>query len=126
MQSTSRSPRIAYIHAGTHKTGTKSLQAMLGANAKVLREAGVFVPLAGRIDRAFGGHHNIAWELRHDPRFDARYGTLAALWREIEAANAPAVCISSEDLGLLHADPASRLLGIAVCGAPQTRERRIR
>jgi hypothetical protein len=107
MHSLTRSPRVAYIHIGTHKTGTTSLQAMLGANSTALRDAGVYVPMTGRIDRGFGAHHNIAWELGGDPRFDPRHGTIEALWREIDAANAPAVCISSEDFELLHVDPAA-------------------
>jgi hypothetical protein len=92
---------------GTHKTGTTSLQAMLGANGETLRNAGVYVPQAGRIDRRSAGHHNIAWELRRDPRFDSRFGTLDALLREIANAGEPVTCITSEDFELLHADTAA-------------------
>ncbi len=107
MHPTNRPPRVAYIHAGTHKTGTTSVQAMLGANAKALRAAGVLVPLAGRIDRRHAGHHNLAWELGRDARFDPRFGNLAAVLREIAGAGEPAVCISSEDFELLHANAAA-------------------
>jgi hypothetical protein len=52
MHSLPRESKTAFVHVGTHKTGTTSIQSMLAANAKTLRGAGVFVPLAGRIDRA--------------------------------------------------------------------------
>lgn len=107
MHSLSRPAKTAFVHAGTHKTGTTSLQAMLAANAKMLRSAGVLVPLAGRIERGSAGHHNVAWELLRDPRFDPRRGTLDALLREIAAADEPVACISSEDFELLHGDAAA-------------------
>jgi hypothetical protein len=99
-----RPHRPAYVHIGTHKTGTTSIQALLASNASEFLRAGVYVPLAGRIERASAGHHNVAWELAHDPKFDERLGSFAALLREAEDANAPALCLSSEDFELLHAD----------------------
>ena len=81
MHSLMRPARTAFVHVGTHKTGTTSLQSMLAANAKILRAAGVLVPLAGRVERGSAGHHNVAWELLRDQRFDPRHGTLEALLR---------------------------------------------
>jgi hypothetical protein len=110
--------RTAFVHVGTHKTGTTSIQALLAANDSALRGAGVFVPRSGRIDDAYAGHHNIAWELGADRRFDPAHGTLDTLVAEIMAANAPTVCLSSEDFESLHGNEhALRLLRDALNAA---------
>jgi len=103
--------RTAYIHVGTHKTGTSSLQAMLASNEAAFREAGVFVPHTGKLAPNLVGHHNIAWELRQDPRFDPSLGTLELLQLEISKARSPVICLTSEDFEFLSADePALRRL----------------
>jgi hypothetical protein len=92
-----------YLHVGTHKTGTKSLQEFLRVNAGVLGAAGIHVPRTpGPPWPPLGGHHNVAWELNGDPRFDPRQGTFAQLLDEIAAVGAPVVCVSSEDFEYLH------------------------
>jgi hypothetical protein len=100
-------PRVAYVHVGAHKTGTTSIQALLAANESTFRATGVFLPQAGRIDPASAGHHNIAWELGHDRRFNAAYGSFADALDEIAACSAPIVCLTSEDFELMHADRAA-------------------
>lgn len=110
--------RIVFVHIGTHKTGTTSLQDLLAKNARAFARNGVLVPKAGRIE-ANSGHHNIAWELGADPRFDPAFGTLESFLREIAYTSLRNVCISSEDFELLHADGAAltRLRdGIAAAG----------
>jgi hypothetical protein len=92
----------AYVHVGTHKTGTTSIQALLAMNERAFRDAGVFIPHAGRTAPRFAGHHNIAWELGGDPQFDAQCGTFETLLREVAAANATNVCLSSEEFEFLH------------------------
>jgi hypothetical protein len=99
--------RIAFVHIGTHKTGTTSLQALLGKNETLFRDAGVFVPKTGRLEPHSAGHHNIAWELGRDDQFDRRLGTFEALLHEAAAADAPNVCLTSEAFELLHGDPAA-------------------
>lgn len=93
-----------YVHVGTHKTGTTSLQMLLTRNERVLAEAGIHVPRAGQAWPP-SGHHNIAWELNTDARFDPRQGTLAQLVEEIAAVQAPIACVSSEDFEYLHEKP---------------------
>ena len=97
----------AFIHVGTHKTGTTSIQAMLAMNDDLFRAAGVFVPKTGRVAPGFAGHHNIAWELSHDSQFDPTYGTFEMLLREAAYANENAMCISSEELEFLQFDEAA-------------------
>ena len=94
-----------YLHVGTHKTGTTSLQVFLTSNEARLTRAGLYVPRAGRPWPPLSGHHNVAWELSADPRFDPRHGTLADVVGEIAAARAPVACLSSEDFEYLHDEP---------------------
>jgi hypothetical protein len=99
--------RLAFVHIGTHKTGTTSLQAMLCKNETLFRNAGVFIPKAGRFEQHSAAHHNIAWELGRDDRFDRRLGTFEALLREAATVDAANICLTSEDFELLHGDPAA-------------------
>ena len=98
------SPRICFLHIGTHKTGTTSIQRLLALNASKLLAMGVHVPSTGRPPGS-DGHHNIAWQLNSDPRFDATNGTLQSLSDEVERVGAPNACLSSEGFEYLHAKP---------------------
>jgi hypothetical protein len=97
--------RRCYIHVGTHKTGTTAIQRFLAANAAVLAARGTHYPRAGRLSESFPGHHNAAFELFGDPRFDPALGTFAEIVAEIAASRAPRACISSEDLEYLYRRP---------------------
>jgi hypothetical protein len=99
--------RTAFVHIGTHKTGTTSIQAMLAMNEKLFRSAGVFVPRCGRNNVAYAGHHNIAWDLARDGQFDPSLGSFDALLADIAASDASTVCLSSEEFEFLHADEAA-------------------
>jgi hypothetical protein len=101
--------RTAFVHVGTHKTGTSSLQSMLARNERTLHGLGVFVPSSGRTDQASAGHHNIAWELGANPQFDPRAGTFADLIDEVAACDVPTVCVSSEEFEFLFEDRAALL-----------------
>lgn len=96
--------RICFLHIGTHKTGTTSIQRMLAFNEKRLDRAGVHIPSASR-PPGFDGHHNIAWELNADPRFEPGFGALASVVAEVLRRSASTVCLSSEDFEYLHAKP---------------------
>jgi hypothetical protein len=87
--------RQLYVHAGLHKTGTSSVQAFFHAHREVLRGHGLLYPHTGIVP-AYPGHHNLAWELAGDRRFDSRRGTVSALFSEIRAFDGD-VLISSED-----------------------------
>jgi hypothetical protein len=103
--------RTCFVHIGTHKTATSSLQAFLTLNEAALLSAGVLVPQTGRPEHLFGhrniGHHNIAWELNGDPRFEPEAGTLRDLASEISEVDPDRVVLSSEDFEYLHAKPAA-------------------
>jgi hypothetical protein len=77
---------------------------MLAHNDLTLRSMGIFVPCSGRTDHASAGHHNIAWELGHNPQFHPGAGTFADLINEVAVCGAQTVCISSEEFEFLYED----------------------
>lgn len=93
-----------FLHIGTHKTGTTSLQRALCADEELFWANGIHIPQAGRFGGS-GGHHNIAWELNGDERFDPARGSFADVLAEIAQRRAPRVCLSSEDFEYLYARP---------------------
>ncbi|HTX59637.1 MAG TPA: hypothetical protein VMH02_08135 [Verrucomicrobiae bacterium] len=101
--------RTLFLHVGTHKTGTTSIQELIALNEARLDEMGVYVPRAGRPwgrpDILGVGHHNVAWELLGHGSFAPQGGTFAELLEEIAARQAPSALLSSEELQYLHARP---------------------
>jgi hypothetical protein len=97
--------RQCFIHIGTHKTGTKSLQHTLDAQQRRLFELGFLYPLSGRPAIAAQGHHNIAWEISLDDRFQAAYGCIDDLCEELRRFDRNVV-LSSEDFscGAYHCE----------------------
>ena len=96
---------VCYLHIGTHKTGTSSLQTLLLSNEACLERSGILIPRQGRA-LPHSGHHNLAWEMSGtDPRFNPAFGRWEDVLEEIRAHHLPAVCISSEDFEYLHLKP---------------------
>ena len=96
--------RRLLLHVGLHKTGTTAVQFFLHNAMDRLFGAGVLYPLAGRSARVLSGHHNIAWQLAGDTRFDARYGTVDSLAEEVARFAGDAV-VSSEDFAYVLNTP---------------------
>ena len=88
--------RKCFLHIGTHKTATTSIQVFLDRHPEELAISGYLYPQVGRPEGASAGHHNIAWEISGDRRFRADYGGRDALFREIADTDRN-VIISSED-----------------------------
>lgn len=61
--------RTCFVHIGTHKTGTTSLQVALNRHCTELDGQYYLYPRTGRPTMAPDGHHNIAWEIAGDWRF---------------------------------------------------------
>src|SRR5204862_1632178 len=78
--------RELLLHVGTHKTGTTSLQVTLADLSADLAARGILYPETGRVG---AGHHNIAWGLVGDRRFDRGVGYLDELADEIRRQGAP-------------------------------------
>jgi len=106
-----------YLHMGTHKTASTTIQSGCVENRAALLKAGWFYPTSGMY---IFGQHNIAWELAQGrphpwnhiskniaPRTER--GGLAELMAEIEQAGSPNVILSSEDYENLHFDRIERL-----------------
>jgi hypothetical protein len=91
------------MHAGTHKSGTTYLQNFLQSNEYALAVEGLYVPVAGRVHPS--GHHNIAWELTGDARYDPIHGTVSDLLAELSSVSASRACVSSEDFEYLYGNP---------------------
>jgi hypothetical protein len=87
---------VLYIHCGLHKTGTTALQNFLRTNTELLRASGLLNPYAGCLDSVGSGHHNIAWQLARDRRFDKAFGSIETLKHEIGRYHGD-VIVSSED-----------------------------
>lgn len=108
-----------FVHAGLHKTGTTALQTALAAHAKRLRRNVLLYPTAGRPD-GFDGHHNIAWQLSGDLRFQQEFGTVDDVADEIARFRGDAV-ISSEDFETVLGEP-ERLAALVRHPALRTRD----
>ncbi len=92
--------KIIYIHIGQHKTGTTFLQRCLANNQRKLAENGVYLPHTGRLSQDFASHHNLAFEIKKDIRFEKSYGTQKDFFTELENTKSKKIIISSEDFGL--------------------------
>lgn len=91
------------FHVGTHKTGTTSVQTMMGTHRDFFETQGVLFPFAGHVRN--GGHHNIAWELNGDAGYDPALGSLADLAAELQATTLNSVLLSSEDFEFWYLRP---------------------
>ncbi len=92
------------IHLGTHKTGTTSLQKFCCNNVDALAKDGILFPLSGRSSKLHG-HHNIAWQLIGDRRFNPTAGTIGDLITELKSSELPRALVSSEDFEYLSQRP---------------------
>jgi hypothetical protein len=102
---TRQGQRRCFIHVGTHKTGTTSIQCFLSGNQERFNAARVFFPTAGREEDATIAHHQLAKELLGLPTFVPARGGLEAVARELECADADVACLSSEDFAFLYNAP---------------------
>jgi hypothetical protein len=123
--------RRLFLHAGLHKTGTTAIQTALAASADRLRQDGLLYPSVGRPRMAGAecGHHNLAWELAGDRRFDPAFGTLDEAFAECAAFPGDAI-LSSEDFESVLGSPRGlrrlagdrRLRGIDLVGVIYLRD----
>ena len=96
--------RTIFVHIGTHKTGTTSIQHFLVHNADDLQRGGILVPAAGR---HLFGHHHVAWELRNDRRLAGGTGHVRQLCDELRSSTLDRAVLSSEDFEYLSQYPAA-------------------
>jgi hypothetical protein len=93
------------VHIGTHKTGTTSIQSLLGLNDVALLARDIFVPRTGRDHLGYAGHHHLAWELTGNSAYNPAHGSLRMLTAELGTSPHASACISAEDLEFLYDRP---------------------
>lgn len=97
--------RRLYVHIGTHKTGTTTIQAFVNVNAAALKREVIHVAQAGRYHDQ-SGHHYIAADLRGEPiTTPRRWGGLDALIDELAHIPQHKALITSENLEYLVDHP---------------------
>lgn len=115
-----------YLHIGTHKTGTSSIQKFLFDNQNALKELGFLYPLTGRDGKIdsdgkceINGNYQLALELLKDDK-RARYrnwlqhhkhvkGSWKKLVSEIDESRLKNVIVTSEDLSFLKPEQMSAI-----------------
>jgi hypothetical protein len=91
--------RTVYLHCGLHKTGTTAIQTACDEGRETLRAHGVLYPPTHPL---YPGHHNLAWQIGRDHRFDPQGPTIDSVVAEIAAFDGDAL-LSSEDFeSVLH------------------------
>ena len=105
-----------YLHIGTHKTGTTSIQKFLARNRNKLLDLGYLYPLSGRVKALSIAHHKLSWGVMRAKRFrrvTGRWEELGQEWKKLhkEIANEKKenVIISAEDFSNLNANTISAL-----------------
>lgn len=103
--------RHVLIHAGSHKTGTTSLQALFTSQRNALRQHGILYPITGVLPNGTGidSQTGIAWELMGHNSYEPALGTLDGLIAEVASSDCERVLLSSEEFARLFDKPA-RLL----------------
>lgn len=86
-----------YLHIGTHKTGTTSLQQFFSHNEQSLKNQSFLYPSAGRPKKFPHGHHNLVWGIINNNNYDPSAGSWKELLTEIDFFNPKNVIISSEN-----------------------------
>lgn len=88
-----------FLHIGTHKTGTTSIQKFLANAENHLREDGILYPQSGRPNvehEAKYGHHVLAWAIRKKKGVN-HLDDWKRVIDEIDTAKEQTVVLSSED-----------------------------
>lgn len=103
-----RSKPLIYLHIGTFKTGTTSIQNFLAENRDLLLDEGILYPLSSRTQKYPEAHHNLASELIKENRsylpnemYDLNAGKWKDVIKEIENFKGEKVIISSEHFNRL-------------------------
>ncbi len=88
-----------FIHIGTHKTGTTSIQFFMERNRDLLKKKNILYPLAGIPHESnLFGHHELAWSFYkgHDEN-QPENDQWTRLKTEIKLAGSQRIVLSTED-----------------------------
>ena len=114
-----RARRRLIVHAGTPKTGSTTLQILLGRQTDSLAARGVLVPRTGRDEAHVGAHQALARTLLEDDDGPAAPDGSRALFAELDASPLATALVSSENFAWLALAPelSTRLYdGLAAIG----------
>ncbi len=97
-------PRLKslYLHVGTHKTGSTSIQSFMDDNRAELARRGLLYP---RVGLENGAHHRLAWATgtgAHAADEALLEDAFASIEREAERANCGRILVSSEEFESTH------------------------
>ncbi len=99
-----------YLHIGTHKTGTTSIQRFLTSNRDKLLDLGYLYPLSGKPKALSIAQHKLSWGVMQKKRFrrvTGKWEDLGQEWgnlhEEIAREKKENVIISAEDFSNLNA-----------------------
>jgi|SRR6056297_229813 len=100
--------KTVFIHAGTHKAGSTSLQHFLANASGILADQGILYPKSGRPNQNFKGHHLLSWYLlgKNNIKTDESWKHLRD---EIVSWKGDRVVISSEDLETITVEQILRI-----------------
>ena len=90
--------KILYLHCGTHKTGTTSIQHYLNNNKELLEKNNLIYTNIGNTKQYPYNNHGIAWHLSGDPRlkFEKDNNSLKEFYNFLKVSEKN-IIISSED-----------------------------
>lgn len=97
-----------YLHIGTNKTGTSSIQAFLSQNPELLAQNGFLYPHTGRDYTYQAAHHPFAELGRNFPRHMA--DQVGKMVQEAENQNLDSIILSSETFHTVHASIVAQAL----------------
>jgi hypothetical protein len=98
--------RTCFLHIGTHKTGTTSIQTALAQHAETLDKSGYIYPRTGRSESSVA-HHNIAFSLFERDRFQAKFGDVDELLMEMRSSSKNIIISSEEFVRVIHYNKAA-------------------
>lgn len=87
--------KTIYIHIGTHKTGTSSIQKTMSNNDELLLANDYLYPRQSRVFQT--GHHNLVYEYYSPSQFVSERGSMAEMLDEFEQSSASNLLLSSEN-----------------------------
>lgn len=93
--------KTIYLHIGTHRTGTTSIQRFLARAEDALAEQGILYPEAGRPDTDWSdqyGQHRLWWSIEEKRGVEDRQ-VWGELRREIDDHSGRCIVISAEGFG---------------------------
>ncbi len=96
-----------YLHIGTHKTGTTSIQKFLDCNRNKLLDLDYLYPLSGRPKTLSIAQHRLPWGVRREKKFRGKWEDIGQEWvklhEEIAQEKKENVVVSAEDFSSLNA-----------------------